>query len=46
MPGTLKIWVFMDSENYDVSQARCTNIINLANKRVFFCKDKTNNGNV
>ena len=36
----------MNNENYDVSQVRCTSIINVANKYVFFCKDKTNNGNV
>lgn len=44
--GALKVWVSMDNENYDVSQARCTNVINLAHKHAFCCKEKTNNGSV
>ena len=46
VPGALKVWLSLDSENYDVSQARCTSVINLINKHVHFCKGRTYNENV
>ena len=40
------MWLLLDNDNWDVSQVRCSIVINLANKHVSRNPEKTDNDDV